>query len=613
MPSLSNNVDILVKTSADNSGVVSAEQELGNLDRAVQTSHGIGQFFTENMAQASVAATGILASIGLVTKGAIDQAASYQQNRIAFETMLGSADKAKTLLAQMSDFAAKTPFQLPDVVEGGKNLLAFGVNMKDIIPTFTTLGNIAAGVGTDKLPNLINVFGQVKSAGRLMSQDLLQFTSMGIPIIDLLAQHYGTTSSKVRDLVQTGKVGFGDLQSSLELLGGPSGKWGDLMAKQSTTFSGTMSNVSDQMGRVLRQAVGIGPDGDVRAGSLFDVMIKGANSLLGAMSAAAPAVDRLSSFFEHNKSAVSALLGAMAGLVAIIGITLISAFGGAIAIVAGFMIVGAALGALWTSHRTLFMIVAGAITGAFIPALLALGSTLLFTVVPAFIAAAIPMLPFIAIGAAVAGIAYLIINNWTAIKSFFANLWQAVSGFFMSHWQIILSIIFPFLALPLAVISNWGAISGFFGRLWGSVSGALGGFFNGIVGWASNTVNTVVSFFAGLPGRIVGAIGNISSKIAGDIKGAFHSLHIPGFATGVRNFQGGLAVVGEQGPELVSLPQGANVYTNGESKRMGSNTTVHIGQVVLASAAAVTQFFNQLDQDTINLGRGLTPARGLNG
>lgn len=38
----------------------------------------------------------------------------------------------------------------------------------------------------------------------------------------------------------------------------------------------------------------------------------------------------------------------------------------------------------------------------------------------------------------------------------------------------------------------------------------------------------------------------------------------PGFATGVRNFGGGAAIVGERGPELVQLPQGANVVTNGQ-------------------------------------------------
>jgi hypothetical protein len=41
------------------------------------------------------------------------------------------------------------------------------------------------------------------------------------------------------------------------------------------------------------------------------------------------------------------------------------------------------------------------------------------------------------------------------------------------------------------------------------------------------------------------------------------------FATGVRNYTGGMALVGERGPELVQLPKGSNVITNGQLSAMG--------------------------------------------
>jgi hypothetical protein len=50
--------------------------------------------------------------------------------------------------------------------------------------------------------------------------------------------------------------------------------------------------------------------------------------------------------------------------------------------------------------------------------------------------------------------------------------------------------------------------------------------------------------------------------------GNFFKGKVPGFADGVRNFSGGLAVVGERGPELVNLPKGADVFSNEESRRM---------------------------------------------
>lgn len=59
------------------------------------------------------------------------------------------------------------------------------------------------------------------------------------------------------------------------------------------------------------------------------------------------------------------------------------------------------------------------------------------------------------------------------------------------------------------------------------------------------------------------------------------SADVPAFATGVRNFAGGLALVGEQGPELISLPRGTDVYTNDDtrdllSSRSGTTLVINV-------------------------------------
>ena len=46
---------------------------------------------------------------------------------------------------------------------------------------------------------------------------------------------------------------------------------------------------------------------------------------------------------------------------------------------------------------------------------------------------------------------------------------------------------------------------------------------------------------------------------------------LPAFADGVRNFKGGVAMVGESGPELVNLPGGSDVFSNRESKSILSD------------------------------------------
>jgi hypothetical protein len=74
-----------------------------------------------------------------------------------------------------------------------------------------------------------------------------------------------------------------------------------------------------------------------------------------------------------------------------------------------------------------------------------------------------------------------------------------------------------------------------------------------------------------------------ASKGAGKLSGTIAKAadDIPGFASGVRNFGGGLAVVGERGPELVNLPGGADVHTNAETRGMLGGGSAQDGDVVL--------------------------------
>lgn len=57
------------------------------------------------------------------------------------------------------------------------------------------------------------------------------------------------------------------------------------------------------------------------------------------------------------------------------------------------------------------------------------------------------------------------------------------------------------------------------------------------------------------------AISNVLTKIS-SIKFPSPPSWIPGFASGVTNYKGGLALVGEKGPELVKLPRGSDVVPN---------------------------------------------------
>jgi hypothetical protein len=60
-------------------------------------------------------------------------------------------------------------------------------------------------------------------------------------------------------------------------------------------------------------------------------------------------------------------------------------------------------------------------------------------------------------------------------------------------------------------------------------------------------------------------LDNMFEKLLGNVLGSV----IPGFATGTRFAPGGMALVGERGPEIVNLPRGSQVIPNHELRGMG--------------------------------------------
>src|SRR4051794_26556545 len=73
--------------------------------------------------------------------------ASLEQSRVAWATLLGGAAQANTMLQQLQQFAATTPFEFPEVEASAKRLVAMGFAARDVIPLLTSVGDTASALG----------------------------------------------------------------------------------------------------------------------------------------------------------------------------------------------------------------------------------------------------------------------------------------------------------------------------------------------------------------------------------------------------------------------------------------------------------------------------------
>lgn len=199
----------------------------------------------------------------------------FQQLEIAFETMLGSESKARTLMNQMVDTAAKTPFDLMGVAEGAKQLMAYGVSADKVNDTLVRLGNIASGLSIP-LNDIVYLYGTTMVQGRLYAQDVRQFTGRGIPLVKELAEKYGVTADKINEMVSAGKIGFPEVEEVLNKMTDAGGQFYNLMEKQSASLTGQIANLEDAWDTALN---GLGEKGE----GVFSTAISGATYMVEHM------------------------------------------------------------------------------------------------------------------------------------------------------------------------------------------------------------------------------------------------------------------------------------------------------------------------------------------
>jgi tape measure domain-containing protein len=259
---------------------------------------------------------------------ALKAAADNEQLQVAFTTMLGSAEKAKTLMADLAQFAAATPFESSEIQQASKMLLAYGSDAGKLTDEMRQLGDIAAGVGVP-LQDMAYLYGTARVQGRLFTADINQFTTRGIPIMEALAETMGVAQGEIRGMVEEGKVGFPELQAALGYLTGEGGKFSGLMAAQSVTLSGLFSTLKDNValsmidiGNAIAQAFNLK---DMASGA-----IAGVESIRNAIADLAennPALLRMGVIVAAVVAAIGPLLvglgmamNALAGLAPIVGV-----------------------------------------------------------------------------------------------------------------------------------------------------------------------------------------------------------------------------------------------------------------------------------------------------
>jgi tape measure domain-containing protein len=191
------------------------------------------------------ALAGGAAAVGIAAKS-ISSAADFEQTKVAFTTLIGDAAKAEQTLAQLRKLGAETPFEFPELADAGRKLIAFGEGSDTVAATLRKIGDVSAGVQAP-ISDIAEIYGKARVQGRLFAEDINQLTGRGIPIIGQLAKQFGVSEGEVKKLVESGQVGFPQIEQAFTSMTGKGGKFAGMMEAQSKTTKGLFSSLKDSI------------------------------------------------------------------------------------------------------------------------------------------------------------------------------------------------------------------------------------------------------------------------------------------------------------------------------------------------------------------------------
>lgn len=251
----------------------SAKGAEGGVDKVTEATEGVIKVL-----QKKAIAVGIGTGLVEVGKRAIDLASDMEKLQTALTVHLRTPEAAQQLITDMQTFAkASAAFDFPDIAHAGTQMLAYGFDAKEVIPTISRLSDVAAGLGL-RLEDIGMVYGTLKAQGRAYTQDVTQFTKRGVKMWTALTEvmaksgetytigkgknAYDVTGDQIRkegviqELVKAGHVHFEQVEKGFkELTGDPSkgymGQFYQMGEKQGQTFSGRLNTLTDSIDQLL--------------------------------------------------------------------------------------------------------------------------------------------------------------------------------------------------------------------------------------------------------------------------------------------------------------------------------------------------------------------------
>lgn len=494
---------------------------------------------------------GGISAIGNSVKGIagamLEGNGEFERYNNQFATLLGSSEAAKQRMAELAQFGAETPFELPDVVKADQILTNFGLHAENTKQRFgfasneiqRIAGDAASGVGIgfDEMSTYLGKFS-AGSTGEVISR----FQELGIVTKQQLTE-MGLSFDKGGALIINSQAEM-DKATGI-LMNAMKNKYGGLMDKQSKTFEGMMSNLQDWK------------DGTIRTlgAPIFEVVKDKLGSFLEFLSKpeTKKTIDSFAKLLADG-------IGKAADWLANTGIPdLIKAWNAIHPAVNTFLEIGGKVVGFIKDNLNPILAGLAVVFGAIvIPAFIAWAAAAGAAALSTMLALAPIVVPIVAIGAAVGLLVKAWDSDWGGMRTSLTSFWNdtakpifaGIADFFTN-------------GIPNAIINIKNAFNGFVDMgaafLDGLKTGIQNGW-NGFTGW----------FLDNLAGIIPGGVSTLKAL----------GISLPGRALGGQVVAGQAYTVGELGRETFVPSVNGSIVPAGSGG--GGSVVINVAGTVIA-------------------------------
>lgn len=208
-------------------------------------------------------ATGF-AGIGLAAAGAVVEVASFRESSlVALEAVLGSSQAAGRQFRNAITVANQTPLDTQDVIQQTQSFAIAGFGEREIAPLIAASADLGAAFGQRSSEGFALALSQIRAAGRLQGQELLQLSNANVSrsaVLDSIARQMNLGQGDVgRRAAMTAisqrrvSSGVGE-QAALDAVRGrldQGGQLGSFARRQSETLTGALSNARNAVFNLL--------------------------------------------------------------------------------------------------------------------------------------------------------------------------------------------------------------------------------------------------------------------------------------------------------------------------------------------------------------------------